>query len=67
MRLVEQLTPRQREVAGMLLEGLSNKAMAQRMGISEGCVKVYVYQMCKAAKVHNRTLLALRIRDDQAG
>ena len=40
--LVEDLTPREREVLEMLAEGLSNKEIAWRMKISEHTVKFHV-------------------------
>ncbi len=39
---VEPLTPRELEVLSLLSEGLSNKAIAQRLGISEHTAKFHV-------------------------
>ncbi len=36
------LTPREREILGLLGEGLSNKAMARRLGISVHTVKFHL-------------------------
>jgi DNA-binding NarL/FixJ family response regulator len=38
----QPLTPREREVLGMLAEGLGNKIVAARLGISEHTVKTHV-------------------------
>ena len=38
---VEQLTPREREVLDLIVEGLANKQMAARLGISEKTVEVH--------------------------
>lgn len=38
----EPLTPREREVLGLLAEGLGNKAIASRLGISEHTAKFHV-------------------------
>ncbi len=38
----EGLTPREREVLALLAEGLANKAIAQRLGISERTAKFHV-------------------------
>lgn len=40
--LAEPLTPREREVLGLLVEGLSNKGIASRLGISEHTAKFHV-------------------------
>ena len=36
------LTPREREILGLIGEGLSNKAMARRLGISVHTVKFHL-------------------------
>jgi DNA-binding NarL/FixJ family response regulator len=40
--LAPQLTPRERQVLGMLAEGLPNKIIAARLGISEHTVKTHL-------------------------
>ncbi|HTN52694.1 MAG TPA: helix-turn-helix transcriptional regulator, partial [Anaeromyxobacter sp.] len=40
--LVEPLTPREAEVLSLLAEGLSNRAIAARLGISEHTAKFHV-------------------------
>ena len=42
VRLVEPLTPRELEVLALLSEGLSNKEIAGRLGISESTAKFHV-------------------------
>jgi DNA-binding NarL/FixJ family response regulator len=37
-----RLSPRQQEVAQLLLQGASNKAIARRLNLSEGTVKAHV-------------------------
>ncbi|KAA5604866.1 response regulator transcription factor [Roseospira marina] len=49
------LTPRQREVLGLLGQGKSNKEIARVLDLSEGTVKLHVTAILKALKVHNRT------------
>nr|WP_153341050.1 response regulator transcription factor [Roseospira navarrensis] len=49
------LTPRQREVLGLLGQGKSNKEIARALDLSEGTVKLHVTAILKALKVHNRT------------
>ena len=49
------LTPRQREVLGLVGEGKSNKEIARLLDLSEGTVKLHVTAILKALKVNNRT------------
>lgn len=53
-------TKRQTEVIEKLLEGLSNKAIAGRLGISESTVKVHVRAIMRRAGVVNRNQLVVR-------
>ena len=51
----EPLTPREREVLDLLVEGLSNKAIAGRLGISDQTVKFHVAGVCGKLGALNRT------------
>jgi len=51
----EPLTPREVEVLALLAEGLSNKAIAQRLGISDQTVKFHVASVCGKLDALNRT------------
>jgi DNA-binding NarL/FixJ family response regulator len=53
-RRLDLLSPRQREVFALLAEGLSNKMIARRLGITEGTVKTHVATIFDLLKVHNR-------------
>lgn len=55
-----RLTTRQQDVMICVREGLSNKAIAHRLEIAEGTVKIHVATLFAAYKVRNRTELALR-------
>ncbi|HEU4960628.1 MAG TPA: response regulator transcription factor [Sphingomonas sp.] len=55
-----RLTPRQRDVVAVLATGLSNKAIARRLGISESTVKVHIRAIMAATGVGNRTQLVAR-------
>lgn len=48
------LTPRQIEVLALAARGESNKAIARRLNIAEGTVKVHLYTVYKALKVESR-------------
>jgi DNA-binding NarL/FixJ family response regulator len=49
------LTPRQADVLYQLLKGLSNKAIAQELGITETVVRNYMGTVLRVLKVTNRT------------
>ena len=53
------LTPRQKAVLERLSRGDSNKAIARRLGIREGTVKVHVRQIMRKLGVTNRTQVAV--------
>lgn len=54
------LTPRQVEILRLLREGLSNRAIAERLGVGEGTVKLHVSSVLKRLGARNRTEAALR-------
>lgn len=54
------LTERQRAVLGLLGEGLSNREIGARLGISEGTAKLHVAAILKSLGAANRTEAALR-------
>jgi DNA-binding NarL/FixJ family response regulator len=51
----EPLTSREREVLELLAEGLPNKAMAIRLGISDQTIKFHVASICGKLGAMNRT------------
>lgn len=52
------LTPRMEEVRALLRRGMTNKAIAATLGISEGTVKNYMTEIFRALQVSNRTQAA---------
>lgn len=52
------LTPREREIVGLLRQGLRNKQIATEMGITEGTVKIYLFRLFHKLDVRNRFELA---------
>lgn len=57
------LTARQIEILGLLSDGHPNKAIANKLGISEKTIKVHVTSIFKILKVVNRTQAAAVARD----
>lgn len=53
--ILESLSPRESEVLGMMAEGLSNKAIAFRLGISEHTVKFHVTSIMTKLDAGSRT------------
>ncbi|MFB1483598.1 LuxR C-terminal-related transcriptional regulator [Corallococcus sp. RDP092CA] len=56
----DALTPREREVLGLLAEGLSNKAIADRLTISEHTAKFHVNAVLAKLGVQRRTEAVVR-------
>ena len=58
--LVEELTPRETEVLQLLADGLTNKAIAQRLGISDHTVKFHVNAILGKLGAQSRTEAVVR-------
>lgn len=54
------MTPRQRQILGALVEGLSNKEIARRFDLEMATVKSHVHAVMQKLGVKNRTQAALR-------
>jgi DNA-binding NarL/FixJ family response regulator len=54
MHALARLSERQRQVFALLADGLSNKAIARRLDITEGTVKTHVAAIFDVFNVHNR-------------
>jgi DNA-binding NarL/FixJ family response regulator len=57
------LTARQIEILVFLSEGLPNKSIAMKLGVSEKTVKAHITAIFKSLKVVNRTQAAAVARD----
>ena len=58
--LLQTLTPREREVFALLPSGASNHALADKLGISPGTVKIHVERILHKLSVKDRTQAAVR-------
>lgn len=56
-----KLTPRQREVLAVLLQGKSNKAICRMLNLAEPTVKNHVTAILKALNVTNRTEAVIKV------
>lgn len=59
-RIASALTPRQQTVFALLGAGLTNRQIAERIGTTEGTVKLHVAAILKRLGVRHRTEAALR-------
>ena len=55
------LTPREREVAELVLEGLTNRAVADRLTLTEYTVETHVKRILTKVDVHTRAAFVARI------
>jgi DNA-binding NarL/FixJ family response regulator len=51
----EALTPRELEVLALVADGLPNKAIAARLGVSDQTIKFHVASICGKLSAANRT------------
>jgi DNA-binding CsgD family transcriptional regulator len=56
------LSYRERQVTDLACDGLSNKAIANRLGLSEGTVKIHLHKIYKRLGVRSRNALAAALR-----
>jgi len=62
---VEHLTDREREVLELVMHGLGNKAIADRLGVTVAAVKWHLQHIYEKLHVHSRTEAALKFRQGQ--
>lgn len=63
---LDRLTVREREVAGLVAEGLANKVIADRLGVTEQAVKYHRMNICSKLDVKSAVEIA-RLLDAGAG
>ena len=62
-----KLSPRERDVAGGILKGLSNKELAFQLGLSEHTVRNHIAHLYRKLKIQKRLDLVLLVQKYQAG
>jgi RNA polymerase sigma factor (sigma-70 family) len=66
-RAISSLTARQREIVLLAANGLANKEIARRLGLSEGTVKVHLHSIYRQLGIRNRTALAHLVHTPRPG
>ena len=59
--LYVEMTEREREIAGLLAEGLTNRQIADKLFISEGTVKNYISSIYDKTGIHDRVKLVVAL------
>jgi DNA-binding NarL/FixJ family response regulator len=54
-----ELTPREYETAALAASGLSNKQIAQTLGLAEGTIKLHLHSVFIKLGIHRRAHLIL--------
>jgi RNA polymerase sigma factor (sigma-70 family) len=62
-----QLSKRETEILQLLTQGLANKEIADRLGLSVETVRVHLKRIYDKLHVHTRTEAALKFRDTHGG
>jgi DNA-binding NarL/FixJ family response regulator len=62
---VQDLSDREREVLELVMQGLGNKAIADRLGVTVAAVKWHLQHIYEKLHVHSRTEAALKFKQSQ--
>jgi two-component system, NarL family, nitrate/nitrite response regulator NarL len=62
MTMTANLTKRQQEIVALVAQGLTNKAIANQLGLTEGTVKSHLHNIYSKHAIPNRTTLALETK-----
>ena len=57
------LTKRRQQVATLVCDGLSNKAIAEKLGVSEGTIKIHLHAIYESLGVRSRIELMIALAD----
>ena len=61
---LEMLSERERQIALLVVKGLTNKAIAKELGVAEGTVKVHLRTMYQKFGIYRRAKLAVEIQSE---
>ena len=64
LALSKELTEREKEICSLMVEGLANKQIADRLYISEGTVKNYISNIYDKTGIHDRVKLIVELRKE---
>jgi two-component system nitrate/nitrite response regulator NarL len=66
VELLSLLTARERQIMNLVSEGLSNKAIARQLKLTDRTIKVHLHNVFEKLGISNRTsLAALAIRQEE--
>jgi RNA polymerase sigma factor (sigma-70 family) len=57
------LSPREQQVITLVCDGLSNKAIAEKLGVAEGTVKMHLHSIYEQLGVRSRIELMIALAD----
>lgn len=63
--IIDQLTPRERDILKLIAQGLSNKMIARKLDITESTVKVHVKHLLKKMKLKSRVEVAVWVHQQR--
>lgn len=61
----ENLSPREKEVLQLVMHGLANKEIAERLGVTLAAVKWHLQHIYEKLHVHSRTEAAMKFKSQQ--
>ena len=64
---VEDLSPREREILGLVANGFPNKEIAHSLGLTDGTVRWHLRHVYHKLHVRSRTAAALKFRSTKSG
>ena len=60
--IIIELTDREKEICSLMVDGLSNKQIAEKLYISEGTVKNYISNIYDKTGIHDRVKLIVELK-----